>query len=190
MASPIKRLFVNGFPSLYGGAGTELHHQILAWIELGIHVNIIPSNEGYLAEPLYAEMVQQGVAIHHPNEWSILEAGDPVLGFCNKEFLDSLPMIRERTRRTVFVNCMTWLFDQERECMAKGLIGMFLYQNEAVRLKNMPQLRLLNDNPQIRFATFNPGRQYLSRWPNFQNEQLGSFGHKRNNHSPNHSMAQ
>jgi hypothetical protein len=41
--SSIKRLFVLGFPSAYGGAGTELHHQIIAWRHMGLEIHLIPS---------------------------------------------------------------------------------------------------------------------------------------------------
>lgn len=63
MSSPIRRLFVNGFPSLYGGAGTELHHQIIVWRKMGVEVHLIPSWD-YHGEPLYNEMVSLGVIMH------------------------------------------------------------------------------------------------------------------------------
>jgi len=80
----------------------------------------------------------------------VIEAGDPVFGFCNKEFLLALEKIRERTRRTIFLNCMTWLFEKEREAMAKGLIAMFLYQNDDVRIKHQAALLAINPDPKIR----------------------------------------
>lgn len=155
MSNTIKRVFVVGFPGLYGGAGTELHHQIIAWRHMGKEVHLIPTWP-VENEPLYPEMLQRGVIVHKPHEWSVIQEGDPVLGFCNSEFLKSLPELRERTRRTVFVNCMTWLFPKEREAMGEGLISMFLYQNENVLEKNMPILRALNDDPKIDFMTFVP----------------------------------
>lgn len=151
----ITKIYVHGFPGLYGGAGTELHHQIAVWIHLGLEVHLVP-NWPPFNEPLYLEMVDRGVIIHDPNDFSMVGRGDPVLGFCNSEFLDALPVIRERTGRTVFLNCMTWLFDKERDCMAKGLISMFLYQNEEVLEKHKPELQALNDDPHIRFTTFKP----------------------------------
>ena len=156
MPRALERLFVYGFPALYGGAGTELHHQILAWKSMGMDIHLIPTNPGYAQEALYKEMIDLGVTVHPMNDWGAINPGDPVLGFCNAEFLEHLPSIHERTRRTVFVNCMTWLFDQEKERMTEGMIGMFLYQNEAVRQKNMPELQHLNDDPEIRFMTFKP----------------------------------
>lgn len=156
MSFPVRKVFVHGFPGLYGGAGTELHHQIQVWLHMGVEVHLIPNNPGYPNEPLFQEMTDSGVVIHHCNEWEALKPGDPILGFCSAEFLNNLDDIRKRTRRTIFLNCMTWLFDAEKQRMAQGDIAMFLYQNEEVRLKHMPELRKLNDDPEIRFMTFKP----------------------------------
>ena len=150
-----RRIFVLGFPSFYGGAGTELHHQIIAWQHMGLEIHIIPSWPAQ-NEPLFPEMLERGVHIHSPGDFHLLRADDPILGFCNAEFLDALPEIRRYTKKTVFINCMTWLFDKERDFMAQGLISMFLYQNPEVMADNEPKLRALNDDPSIQFATFKP----------------------------------
>lgn len=68
MTMSIKRLYINGFPSLYGGAGTELHHQIIVWQHMGIEVHLIPTNGGFQQEDLYLEMVRRRVHIHAPND--------------------------------------------------------------------------------------------------------------------------
>lgn len=154
-----KKIFIVGFPGLYGGAGTELHHQIIVWCKMGMEVHLIPTYEGVENDPLYPEMKERGVHIHKSRDWDILQQGDPVMGFCNAEFLENLSELRKRTRRIIFVNCMTWLFPKEREAMSEGLISMFLYQNEWVRQKNMPDLKALNGDPSIKFMTFKP---YLS----------------------------
>lgn len=155
MSTSLKKIFVHGFPSLYGGAGTELHHQIIVWRQMKMEVHLIPSWD-YHMEPLYEDMVRLGVIMHAPCDWDALEEGAPVIGFCNAEFLEHLPTIRKHTRRTIFVNCMTWLFEQEKQGMEEGLIAMFLYQNEEVRQKNMPILRALNHDPSIQFMSFRP----------------------------------
>lgn len=175
MACSVKRVFVHGFPGLYGGAATELHHQIEVWLAMGVEVHLIPNCNGYEREPLYPEMLSKGVVIHPCNAWEVLQPGDPVLGFCSAEFLNHLPNIRNHTRRTVFLNCMTWLFDSEKEHMAKGEISMFLYQNEEVLDKHMPELRQLNDDPTIRFMTFKPYFD-TSRFPYHGNRESEFFG--------------
>jgi len=58
------RLFIYGFPGLYGGAGTELHHQIPIWLALGISVHIIPIQQGWFITNLtYGDFVLNGVRI-------------------------------------------------------------------------------------------------------------------------------
>lgn len=156
MSRTLKRLFINGFPGYYGGAGTELHHQIIVWRQMGMEVHLIPTGDGFGQETMLLEMAARGVTVHAPGDWSALEAEDVIISFCNAEFLENLPEIRKRTKRTVFVNCMTWLFQKERQRMAEGQIALFLYQNEEVRQKNMPVLKSLNDDPAIRFMTFKP----------------------------------
>jgi hypothetical protein len=156
MSNLPKRVFVHGFPGLYGGAATELHHQISVWHEIGLEVNLIPSSVGFEQEALFPEMKDRGVKIHPCNCWDILGHEDPILGFCSADFLSNLGEIRKRTKRTIFLNCMTWLFEAEKQRMASGEIAMFLYQNEDVRLKHMPELKALNPDPEVRFMTFKP----------------------------------
>lgn len=149
-------LYVAGFPSLYGGAGAELYHQLKIWRRMGVQVHLIPTQQGVEAHSLYQEIRQMGVVIHEPYDWECLPIDAPILSFCNEAFLSSLPAIRRRTRRTVFLNCMTWLFPQEKEAMLRGDISLFLYQNEQVRRSMMPQLQALNDDPHIQYRTFRP----------------------------------
>lgn len=151
-----KKIYVYGFPSLYGGAGTELHHQIIIWKKLNLDVHIIPTNNGYKNEPLIHEMTLLGVNIHKANDFECIEENSPVFGFCNSEFLDHLPDINKYSTNTVFVNCMTWLFDNEKKRMKEGLIGTFLYQSDNVRIKNEPILIKLNPNKNAKFLTFKP----------------------------------
>lgn len=156
MSRSLKRLFVHGFPGYYGGAGTELHHQIIVWRQMGMEVHLIPTGDGFGLDSMLLEMAAKNVTVHAPGDWSALTADDVVISFCNGEFLNCLPEIRKRTKKTVFVNCMTWLFQKERERMTEGQIALFLYQNEEVRLKNMPVLKALNGDPAIKFMTFKP----------------------------------
>ena len=38
-------LYIIGFPSLYGGAGTELYHQIKVWKQMGVEMHLIPTQK-------------------------------------------------------------------------------------------------------------------------------------------------
>jgi Glycosyl transferases group 1 len=151
-----QKVFVHGFPGLYGGAGTELHHQIPIWQKLGLDVNLIPSMPGFRQDPLFPEMVQRGITIHEMNHFGAIEKNAPVIGFCSRPFLSSLDVIRRYSQNTVFVNCMTWLFPEEKRRQAEGKIKTFLYQNEDVRRIHAPFLRGLNRNAGSKFLTFVP----------------------------------
>ena len=172
------KVYVYGFPGLYGGAGTELHHQIIVWCKMGMDVHIIPTNAGYKVEPLYGEMIQLGVTIHEHNKFGEIEKGSPVLGFCNSEFLDNIPSIYHYSRNPVFVNCMTWLFDKEKFWAKEGLIKAFLYQNGEVLDKVKPELYNLNPDPNIKFLEFNPYFE-ASKFPFIEDrdEKFFSMGH-------------
>lgn len=149
-------LYVYGFPSRYGGAGTELHHQLKLWARLGWNVHLIPSNPDYQRSDLYAEVIDLGITVHGCDDWDAIEDGRPIVSFCNDAFLDRLDEIWKRTRRTVFVNCMTWLFPKERQRASEGKISMFLYQNQDVLERNRPHLHALNPDPAVQYLTFAP----------------------------------
>lgn len=155
MNTMLKRIFVFGFPGRYGGAPTEMHHQILLWLGMGVEVHLIPAwnPEG---EELYLDMKDRGVVIHEPLEWSALRPEDSILGFCCQLFLFYLPDIRQYTLRTVFLNCMTWLFGEEKRAMRDGEIALFLFQNEMVKRDLQPQLQKLNSGAATQFMAFHP----------------------------------
>jgi hypothetical protein len=142
---------------------------------MGMDVHIIPTNAGYKGEPLYGEMISLGVTIHNFNKFEEIERGCPVLGFCNSEFLDNMPQLYHYSRKPVFVNCMTWLFDKEKFWATEGLIKGFLYQNGEVLQKNMPLLKELNPNMDAKFLEFNPYFE-PSKFPFISNRDESTFG--------------
>lgn len=70
-------------------------------------MHVIPTGDGFRQESMLLELVSLGMTVHASDIWSILEAQDVVIAFCNAEFLESLPEIGKRTKKTAFVNCMT-----------------------------------------------------------------------------------
>jgi len=149
-------LFVYGFPGLYAGACTELHHQIILWRSMGLAVHLIPTDKGYKKEPLYQEMLDRGVTVHGCDEFSAIPPGSLVLGFCNDRFLANIDRILEYSHNTVFVNCMTWLFDKEKQRQREGKIAAFLYQNDVVREHSQAALQAINPDPVVQYLTFKP----------------------------------
>ena len=122
----IGELCVIGHPSRYGGADTELDHQITCWRAMGVNVHIC--HTGPLHDGLRSLNLEgRGCIYHAPCDWQSV-AGMHCISFCNGNFLNSLPEIKRYARTTTFVNCMTWNFDKEVEMQARGLIDFHLYQ--------------------------------------------------------------
>jgi hypothetical protein len=106
-------------------------------------------------------MEDRGCVIHTPADWAACR-GMHVISYCNGEFLKHLPIIKQHARSTTFVNCMTWLFDLEREMHRQGLIDFFLYQTDHAREK--VQVELAAINPEYRWHKVRP-YFYLDDFP-------------------------
>lgn len=108
---------------------------------MDVDVCIIPSMHGSENEPLRQEMLDLGVNIYAKDEWDAIQPEDAIINFCSKEYLEALPEIVKRTKRTMFVNCMTWVFagrnvsyeHNEGWNHAVGNIAISLYQREQIR---------------------------------------------------------
>ena len=150
----MNEIVIIGYPSKLGGADTELDHQIHVWQELGLKVHVIHTGE--IDANLKAMRLQEDrdCVVHPPREWSQVK-GRVVISYCNGEFLKALPEIRRHEPRLViWVNCMRWLFDAEKEAHRAGLIDWFLYQTEETRALVEPALREIH--PALNQAVVNP----------------------------------
>lgn len=166
----MNELCVIGFPSRLGGADTELDHQIRIWQALGIRVHLI--HTAPLDDNLRSmRMEERGCVVHAPCDWDACR-GRHVISYCNGEFLKNLPAIRKQAKTTTFVNCMTWLFDQEREGHREGLIDCFLYQTDHAREKVQDELKSIN--PDFRWQKVRP-YFHLDDFPYYAERQQDKF---------------
>lgn len=150
----MRNLFILGHPGLYGGAATELHHQIMLWEEAfpDIRLHLIPTMQGYQNEPLYQKMVSMGVKYYKPLDFSAITKDDAIINFCSSHFLSNLDTITKYTDKTIFVNCMTFLFDDEKKNCDK--IKFQLYQRPQIRDEHESILR--NHGSKAEFIHFHP----------------------------------
>lgn len=155
MPKPLDKICIIGHPSKLGGADTELDHQIRVWQEIGLEVYILLHTTG-MDQNLYkmkTEMESRGIKYLTPTCWH--ECRDMVvISYCNKEFLENISEIKRHARATVWVNCMTWLFEKEKEAHAKGLIDWFVYQTDHARERVHQDL--LRINTDFRWAKVQP----------------------------------
>ncbi len=118
-----RRVWIAGFPSSYGGADTELDHQIDLLRCNDVEVHLVPMFSP--TAEMHEDAARRGCVVHEYRD-DIFE-DRVVLSWCNGAFLERLPeiMFAGRPRRIVWFNCMTWLFDREREAHDRGWIDLF-----------------------------------------------------------------
>jgi len=152
----MSKLFIVGHPGHYGGAASELAHQIKLWHRSfpEIELNLIPTMENCHNEPMYQEMLDIGIKYHGARDYSAISKEDAIINFCSKEYLQDLDIINRQTNRVMWVNCMTFLFDDEMRQGEKGLISHFLYQRDEVLCGHKHFLQELGTTG--RFMRFSP----------------------------------
>jgi glycosyltransferase involved in cell wall biosynthesis len=133
-----RSIWVAGFPSEYGGADTELDHQIALWRRHDVDVHLVPM---FGADPAVAAR-QRARGCHVHDYRPDVFRGQTVVSYCNGSFLAELPRIMAagRPARVVWFNCMTWLFDGEREAHRQGWIDVFGFVSAYQRRQLEPQL--------------------------------------------------
>lgn len=139
MGSNLK-IGVVGSPDFYGGAGAELKDQLTLWKEMGYEIHIVPTGN-FNGSLLNKVRVQ--AQIHLTEDYQALK-GMPVISFCNDIFLRDIKKIKKYAKKTIFVNCMTWLFEAEKQAHQKGLIDLFLYQSDHQQARVNDELKKIN----------------------------------------------
>lgn len=133
-----REVWIAGFPSFYGGADTELDHLLDLFRGGGLGVNLVPM---FGCDPRMRQTVlDRGCRVLDYRD--DVFGGKTVVSFCNGQFLARLPAIAQAARpeKVVWFNCMTYIFDREREAHARGLIDVFGFQSDYQRECLVPQL--------------------------------------------------
>lgn len=137
------KVFVIGFPGDIGGACTELWHTLKLWRQNDVDVHLIPT---WGTSTKWREKVDSIGCFTHEVKPEVLHtiddlAGSIVVSFCNSEFLVHSRRLRELSCQLVWANCMTFLFDREKEFYAGGdLFDAFVFQSHFQRSELEPQL--------------------------------------------------
>jgi glycosyltransferase involved in cell wall biosynthesis len=170
-----REIWVAGYPGTYGGASTELDHQIDLWLSQGVSVHMVPDGEPY--QTTQANLAARGATTHkyRPD----IFAGKVVVSFCNGTFLKRLPDIFDagRPRLVIWVNCMTWTFPYEIEYHRRGLIDLFAFQSNYQRLWLLPELRAVRPVQELEgYRPFFSMRLWSDRSLSVPPSQAGFFG--------------
>jgi glycosyltransferase involved in cell wall biosynthesis len=141
-----REIWVAGYPSFYGGADTELDHNIDLWRMHGVDVNLVPM---FGTDPQMEKLcTQRGCKTlrYRPGIFK----DKIVTSFCNGEFLAHLPKIEVegKPRAVVWFNCMTYTFDNEVSAHRNGLIDYhgFVSKYQKTHLEPvLSQIRPVNE---------------------------------------------
>jgi len=126
-----REVWVAGFPGFWGGADTELDHQLDLLIACGVTVHLVPM---FAADPaMRASAMSRGCLVHDYRDDIFVDK--TVVSFCNKNFMPSLPAIMKAgpPARVVWFNCMTWLVAGTLQAHEKGWIDYFGFVSDYQR---------------------------------------------------------
>lgn len=137
------RIVVLGYPGDMGGAGTELWHTLRLWRSRGWPVTLIPTwgrDKRWVQKTASIGAETVFTSKDKLEDVEILP-GSVVVSFCNDQFLDVAPRLRAMGCKLVFVNCMTWLFNAEREFyVTHGTFDAYMFQSMYQQTMLAPQL--------------------------------------------------
>ena len=133
-----REIWVAGYPSLFGGADTELDHNIDLWRAHSIDVHLVPLGDCDLKAKKRCDL--RGCITHRYQPGIFKDRF--VVSFCNGAFLKWLPQIVEegRPRLTAWFNCMTWTFPDEIEAHRNGWIDFHGFVSKYQRRILLPEL--------------------------------------------------
>ena len=137
------RVFLMGYPGDLGGACTEAWHTVKIWRRFDVDVHLIPT---WNCDDKWRSRVDElGCVTHEASADTLHEvpdlAGAIVMSFCNSAFLSCAMKLREMGCRLVWVNCMTWLFNAEKDFYRQSApFDAFVFQSEFQRQQLEPQL--------------------------------------------------
>ena len=127
-------IFFLGYPGAMGGANTECWHTAKVWRQHGIEVTFIPTwGSDQATEDRLAAIGCKTVHAGGPEKLKDVPgfAGSIVVGMCNNHVVNARGVLKELRCRLVFVNCMTFLFDNERTAYrTHGVPEAMVYQSE------------------------------------------------------------
>ena len=109
-------IFFLGYPGAMGGANTECFHTAKIWRQAGTDVSFVPTwGCDPAKEAKLAAMGCKTVHVAGPQDLADVPgfAASVVVAMCNGHVLQAWKMLKELRCRLVWVNCMTFLFDNE-----------------------------------------------------------------------------
>ncbi|MGO9114403.1 MAG: glycosyltransferase [Thermoguttaceae bacterium] len=126
-------IFFLGYPGAMGGANTECWHTAKIWRQAGVDVTFIPTwgCDETIEDKLNAIGCR---TVHAGNANNLVGvpgfAGSIVVGMCNSHVMNARKILLDLGCKLVWVNCMTFLFDNEINAFRKhGPAEAYVFQS-------------------------------------------------------------
>ena len=130
------RIFVIGYPGEIGGACTELWHALRLWQRFDVQVTLIPTWSAEKSWRVRVDELGFTTADAGPDTLDQIDglAESIVVSFCNGPFLQIADRLRGLGCRLVWLNCMTWPFEQELKLLKSiGPFDAYVFQSQFQR---------------------------------------------------------
>jgi len=147
--SPLS-VFVAGYPGDVGGANTECWHTVRLWRRYGVEVTLLPNGKPSRPWAARLEAIGCRTVPTRPDDLPDVPGlrGGTVVAFCNAHFLRHAGRFRDLGCRIVWVNCMTWLFrDERRHYRRRGPFDAYVFQSRYQQSRLQPRLARLGVRP-------------------------------------------
>jgi glycosyltransferase involved in cell wall biosynthesis len=137
------RIVVIGSPGVMGGASTELWHTLRLWRSMGLEITVVPTPAvGPAWERRLAEI---GCRILRLGPGELVRyrrlPGRLAVAFCNRTFLEWVPVLRQKGMALVWAGCMNWLFPEEQWLYRRsGPMDAYIFQSRYQLRQLLPRL--------------------------------------------------
>jgi glycosyltransferase involved in cell wall biosynthesis len=144
-------LFILGYPGGMGGANTECWHTVKLWRQAGWDVHLIPT--WGRDERWRGRLDAIGAVTHHVPAADLEKvprlAGSVVVAMCNGNLWGVYGRLRKLGCRVVWVNCMTFMFpDERRAAQEHGPADAYVFQSQFQRSMLEPELARIGYRPE------------------------------------------
>lgn len=136
-------IFVIGYPGDVGGANTECWHTLRLWRRFGLSVRLIPTSDPDQKWRDRLDGIGCSTVLAGMDDLGSVPGlrGGTIVSFCNASFLRHAGRFRDLGCRVIWVNCMTWLFPDERKHYRDcGPFDRYVFQSRHQQSALLPQL--------------------------------------------------
>lgn len=143
-------VFISGYPGDVGGANTECWHTVRLWRRFGVEVTLVPTWRANSAWRTRLDAIGCRTVEASPDGLKDVPGltGAVVVSFCNANFLAAADRFRDLGCRVVWLNCMTWLFAEERKhYQCRGPFDRYVFQSRHQQEQLLPQLARFGVQP-------------------------------------------